>query len=1701
MMRDMIKTIGTIKMLLRYTLVLLMLFIGGGMNCAWGQTGPDRSGLYYFINGGSGKDGKNNNPLDPKIEDITTPDDYFYLVPADNPQQGDRRDAYYSSDYSVANGDPEKPYLTTYKTKKDAAAVPTGVTNRPHNSVWIVKFASTDKGTDYYYLIHAATGKYVVYEPPYPNNNKWNRKSVHLLTTDSPGENAKFAITTTTPSNTYPYRSGYYNFRLKSRTNGNRFLNPGNANYNFYYSSDATKDGAADYFRGLIGLYLNKNNDNKDDASASDWIPDPTLLDAPTISEVDANNKVTINDANSLPLGYKIRYTTDGSTEPTASTGTVYEGPIDITNQITIKAVVVRYGMVLTALASETRAPVPCATPVISFNSTTSEVSITCATDGSAIYYTTTDGEPTTEYSGPFTITGETTVKAIATHTTMATSEVGTLTISQVATPTIQNNGSNAISITSATPDATIYYTIDGSTPTTPSSLYTAPLRENVSGVTIKAIAVKENMITSGVGDGSVTLQCEAPVIVRSSNTSFTVTCSFPASDVTIYYTTDGGTPSTSSSSTTSGTTVTCVLPATIKAIAVASGYSNSSETEVYLSKGLGGDGSVGNPYTIEFQSDVTDFIDKANTVDGANKHYKVIAEGSLDFSGVNITQEFSGSFDGGNCILMGLSNPLFDIVNGGVVKNVTLQGVGISSSADNVGAIAGVAKGYSRIYNCGILPNSPEFPSGDHPTVSTTGACAGGIVGSLEDDSRVINCYSYADVSASTTAAGIVGQNTFASTAAESDGKYANLRTAIVNCMFYGNITGGTNQYGVYGGELITNAAATGISSYNYYRSGSTFTTSSGEPTAYNCSFPAEERYLTQIEFHRSLLNSNRELCGWWVGSDVAPSTLTTDQVQAVPKDASLMYKWVVAPGLAPYPILKPFGKYASIINGYPSGTNTLTVTVNSGKGVSETRYLPITDKDPSRYDYGYHKVQLPYYNTVFGNPNGNTWAEKYAGNYTDQVVTGWKVTAVTTDGTITYNDFVADWQNGYNFADRKCIDKDIYSSTNPRVFAQGGYYYVPDGVTEITIEAYWAKAIYVRNAEASYDRVNVAQGAASPNNYYGNGYHFAPAGTRDNNVNGATIQTASTKGSIRDALTAENIDEKKTVYDYALVLVGNIQEAVGKNDVVYSAKDYRGFTIMSVDLDFDEEPDYCLEWQLGQNMARQVIAPIRFDFLPVVELGIAGKLNGSTNFYSLGCYRSQGHFEVTETAFIHFGQFEFELGSRDEGPVILNGGIYDQYCRGRNQETDQHINYVILGGHIVMPSFTPGAHVNNQAKYQTRHCAVNALGGDFTSFYLTGGYNEEIKPYTDNPHCYIDGGHFGTIAAAYKEGISGNVTWRINHALIDEFYGGGVMSQADGDTYKIVKGNIDVVIDNSTVGKYCGGPKFGDMVSGKTVTTRATNTTFNQFFGAGNGGTNYVQYKSTDETGVPVSDWSSTINSNYHPNKYRSAAQGYEADYDIEVINYSTGDGAGKVVNRSYYYSAQFATTNTGSVTSTLTGCTINTNFYGAGFLGGVKGNVTSTLINTQVNGSVFGAGYSASAGTVSISNKDKTPPEANVNTGMIKPQTGGTSMTYYWTNDKGETGSPITPAGEGEDYGYFYTEIPLNNLGAVNGNVNLSLEGSTTVGGSVYGGGDASAVTGAVHNVTVTLKGNTIVNGSVFGGGNNGKVEGSTIVNVEE
>jgi len=1147
----------------------------------------------------------------------------------------------------------------------------------------------------------------------------------------------------------------------------------------------------------------------------------------------------------------------------------------------------------------------------------------------------------------------------------------------------------------------------------------------------------------------------------------------------------------------------------------------------------------------------------------------------------------FRGELEGyvnpttGEFMTISLSAPLFHYVKDAVIKNVILKDVSISQEGP-VGAIAGTASGYTRIYNCGILPSDNKYESSSQSKLESTGGTnsyCGGIVGWLKDDSRVINCFSYANIEGGTDVAGIVGHNeavysdengSYGSTTEVSDGKYYRLRNAVVNCMFYGNITGGSNRYPVYGGAKMANNKATGINNYDFYRAEASVVE---DDEHYNCSFPAKEEYLTKYEFYRYLLNSNRELCGWWVGAEYAPKDMPTAKVQGVAKDASLIAKWVLDPSIAPYPILKLAGKYPSVINQSPepattaasaasakridsstkqwvdraSSTNTEmdnpkaapetdgsilgTIKVNISDGSNtKTRYCAITAMDIDNNDFCYGKIQLPYYNSIFGDPTveisptasaadkASQWNSRYGGNYGANVVIGWEISVASTQGVANItntkkeeNDKVifdhtysTDAESGYNFTDRYCTTKD-----QNRTFAQGGYYYVPYGVSEITITAKWATASYLGNNDYYYDCVSVSEytldTSLDPDADVGKSTlkPFEPAGKRPTKLdNGKDVKN----GSIRSNLPSGS------VYEKAIVLVGNHQFFIGDANIGAATN---GCTILSADFDLDDEPDNCLIWELGTKTNRYNICPIRFDFLPVAEMGLAMKEDGSTQYYALGCYRPLGHFEVTETSLIHFGQFEFGTTGRSKvdytAPLILNGGIYDQYTKGTaaNDATKDYINYIIIGGNVRIPSFTPGAHPSTRdaAKKSTRHCPVNVMGGNIDYLYLSGNYNDNITPNTDNPHCYIDGGNFKQVAAAGKEGIDGDVYFKINHSIIQEFYGGSTMDQADGANFKIVKGNIDVTIDNSMVTKYCGGPKFGSMVSGKTVTTSASGTTFGVYYGGGNGGTSYVQYTSTDKTvndATAAYDWNSSSWGNlqsYKPGDYykKNASDakgiGYKADYEMEIVNASTGTVCKQAIFRTYFYAAQFSKTDTGPVTSDLTDCKVLTNFYGGGNLGGVKGNVTSKLSgSTKVEGSVFGAGYSASVPEVTIYNKNKTAPTVNVYTGIITPtpESSGTSTTYTWTHDSSlSTSSPISSDGN-----YFYTEESLDGLGTVTGNVTLTIDGNTEVKGSVFGGGAQSAVDG---NTIVNVMGKATIDNDVFGGGDQGDVSGTAKVNI--
>lgn len=235
-------------------------------------------------------------------------------------------------------------------------------------------------------------------------------------------------------------------------------------------------------------------------------------------------------------------------------------------------------------------------TPVIAPNGGTfsgpQSVSLTDATPGSSIYYTTNGQSPTTAstlYTGPFTIFSNSTVNAIAVANGMNNSNVATANFSivaqKVALPTISPNGGNfsapqSVTMSDSTVGAKIYYTTDGSTPSSASTLYTGPFPVSVSS-TLNAIAVATGMSNSGVASASFTIsqnKLATPSISPnggSFTTAQTVSLTDSSPGVSIYYTTDGSTPSTSSSLYT--TPFTLAANATVKAIAVAPGALPSS--------------------------------------------------------------------------------------------------------------------------------------------------------------------------------------------------------------------------------------------------------------------------------------------------------------------------------------------------------------------------------------------------------------------------------------------------------------------------------------------------------------------------------------------------------------------------------------------------------------------------------------------------------------------------------------------------------------------------------------------------------------------------------------------------------------------------------------------------------------------------------------------------------------------------------------------------------------------------------------------------------------------------------------------------------------------------------------------------------------------------------------------------------------------
>lgn len=1030
------------------------------------------------------------------------------------------------------------------------------------------------------------------------------------------------------------------------------------------------------------------------------------------------------------------------------------------------------------------------------------------------------------------------------------------------------------------------------------------------------------------------------------------------------------------------------------------------------------------------------------------NGNYRLDADiDAAGFEGFSFTT-FTGTLDGAYHTVSGLTVPLFNTLNGATVKNLRLDNVSINRTGTNAdaGAVCVTATGSTRVYNCGVLATTASTVQGTRNV--------GGLVGAISTGSnvRVANCYSYATVTGGTYAAGIVGRNqgtVSGTTTVNTTG------VRIAMCMMYGDMTTGTNRSPVYGGTHTNNVQK--LTEYNYYRSRANLTY-----TAYNDQLAIDkDAFLTRFPFYRHILNTHREMAAYFLFGDHTDAHVAE------------IGHWVLKPEVAPYPIIEPWetgthrttqdiaanlpsttADYAGKLIDSMGNSGYLTVNYTVG-GTTGSVNLPITDMDTARYDFTWGKVVLPFANELWTQTDYST------------VVTGWKVTSVTKDGAAV-STFSLPADEPYNFADRGNAQKDIYDATNnPYIFAQGGNYIVPYGVTAISIEANFATAYYLSDARSDFGYDNTYNGQTNLGWQMPTTYH------------GRTVYT-----NLNTLVNA--MSNSTNPHSQAIVLVGNFhynQSTIG--GVRLNAA--KACTIMSVDEDRNQEPDY--GWYSYHTTDRSPIPPIRFDFVPNIGMGMAERVTGSTPYPTIGIWHGRGWFELTETCVsfmseceINDGDFTNNDNSHGNNRWIANSGYFIQIVRARSGNANK-LGYLQIGGNAYVEELYPGSHTDNARVTTIRPILVT--GGEIEECYMTG-YRAGATATGGDIWFWSAGGKMHKWLGAYMENPSTagvNVTAKVDHAVIGRFFGGGTSPSAR------ITGNIDITMNNSLVDFYCGGPEFGDMAAGKTVTTHATNTTFGEYYGAGFGGTSITYNREGNQSGVnfgnnidfPIA-FTTTYKRLTNNNTY-----GIGSCYKFEFILYSGGSGTG--VARSYTGYAKFDLATTGNVTNVLNGCTVQRNYYGAGCQGKVNGTVSSTLTGCTFMGSVFGGGYKAASNEVPVyPSTEPTKSRYTKETGLFSDFGTVEPETFTW-QQRGTTGSDDANK-------ILYTTTDMATLGTVTGAISLTLDGGT-VAQSVYGTGNESPAHGGV---TTLVKGGTVVGGDVFGGGNLAQTTGNALLTVE-
>lgn len=280
----------------------------------------------------------------------------------------------------------------------------------------------------------------------------------------------------------------------------------------------------------------------------------------PSTAKWTTPQQVSITDATA---GSTIYYTLDGSTPTTLSP--VYSSPLTISADTTVTAVANAPGYSLSSTKQGVYyylAQAPTFTPSSGSYVGTTQVALSSTTPSATIYYTLDGSSPTTSssvYTGPISVAQNTTVKAMAAGgagyslSSIVTANYSIMLSAPVFSPNPTKYTSvQTVSITDSASGAAIYYTLDGTQPTTSSAVYQGPLTVS-SNTTLKAMAgniAGYSTSKTTTGTYTIALPSATPSISPAGGnytSSQTITLADSTQGTTIYYTTNGKAPSTSS--------------------------------------------------------------------------------------------------------------------------------------------------------------------------------------------------------------------------------------------------------------------------------------------------------------------------------------------------------------------------------------------------------------------------------------------------------------------------------------------------------------------------------------------------------------------------------------------------------------------------------------------------------------------------------------------------------------------------------------------------------------------------------------------------------------------------------------------------------------------------------------------------------------------------------------------------------------------------------------------------------------------------------------------------------------------------------------------------------------------------------------------------------------------------------------------------